>query len=237
MRSPPKPPAVSCPTCACSPSSGQCLLPDQASANQSACPGGPGAQPFDPPTLWDGTCTAMGAVSSADSLSVVPPESPAASGCYPVNAGQVSIHGTTPALVCSGIPSVAAGTCGDQSMVCAFPKADGFMTCISAVGSQQCPSGWPIQHLIFTNGQACGCTCGDPIGDSCSSTLTVYQDSACSQPLGSVMVTSGQPTGCVDVASGSAFGSKSATPAVYTGGICTPSTLVEGAPLTVCCQP
>jgi hypothetical protein len=231
------PPTVSCPTCACSPSSGKCLLPAQLSANPSACPGGPGAQPFNPPTLWDGTCTAMDPVSSADSLTVMPPQPPAADYCLPVKTGPVSITGNTPALVCSGLPSVAPGTCGDQSMVCAFPKESGFLTCITRPGDQQCPDGWPTRHLLFFNDQACGCQCESPVGDSCSATVTVYNDGACSQPLGSVMVSSDQPKGCVDVPPGSAFASKSSTPPDYKAGTCTPMSFDEGAPLTACCLP
>lgn len=230
------PPTVSCPSCSCSPSHGSCDLPDQLFANPNACPGEPGAQPFNAPNLWDGTCTAMDPVSSADSMTVAPAPSPGGY-CTPVKTGPVSIHGNSPALVCSAIPSLAPGTCGDQSMVCTFPKEAGFLTCITRPGDQQCPDGWPARHLIFFNDQACGCQCNSPAGASCSATVTVYKDGACSQPLGSVMVSSGQPKACVDVTPGSAFGSKSSTPPDYKAGTCTPMSFDEGAPLTACCLP
>lgn len=230
------PPTVSCPSCSCSPSNSQCLLPVELSANSSPCSDGSGGQPFNAPSSWDGTCNATNPVSSADSLTAQPPPSPAGS-CSPVVVGPVSIHGTTAALGCSGMPSVAPGTCGDQAMVCAFPKADGFLTCITGTGDQTCPDGWPTKHAVYLNSQACGCNCGPPVGDSCSATVTVYSDDACSQPLGSILVSSDQPKGCVDVTPGSAFKSKSSTPPVYKAGTCTPSTFDEGEPLTFCCLP
>jgi hypothetical protein len=229
-------PTVSCPACKCSPSSGECLLPVQLSANLNACPGGSGGQQFDAPKAWDGTCDTSNPISSADSLTASPPPSPGG-GCSPVVTGQINIQGTTPALVCSGTPSVAPGTCGDQDMVCAFPKTDGFLTCITNVGDQKCPASWTTRHLVYLNSQACGCQCSSPVGDSCSASITVYEDGACSNPLGSVMVSSEQPNACVDVTPGSAFKSKSSTPPVYKSGICTPSTFDEGEPFTVCCAP
>lgn len=230
------PPTVECPVCSCSPSSAQCLLPAQLSANPDVCPGGPGAQEFSAPPTWDGTCNATNPVSSADSLAVASPPLPGGY-CDPVVTGPPKIQGPMPAVECEGTPHVAPGTCGDQSMVCAFPKTEGFLTCIVQLGDQECPDGWPTKHRVFPNSQACGCQCSSPVGDSCSATVTVYKDGACSQPLGSVMVSSDQPKGCVDVTPGSAFGSKSSTPPVYKAGTCTPATLTEGAHLTFCCLP
>lgn len=229
-------PTLSCPTCACASSNADCFLPDQLSANPSACPGGSGAQPVTLPKLWDGTCTPMNPVFSADSMTVTPPPDPGGD-CLPVKTGPVSIQGDSPALMCSGIPSVAPGTCGDQSMVCAFPNEPGFLTCITRPGDQQCPDGWPVRHLIFLNDQACGCRCDSATGASCSATMTVYEDGACTQALGSVMVSSGQPKGCVDVTPGSAFASMSSTPPVYKAGTCTPQMFTQGQHLTACCLP
>ena len=230
------PPTVSCPPCSCSPSQGGCDLPDQLFANASACPGGAGSQSFNAPLGWDGTCDAMGAISSAASLTVMPASRPD-SACSPVTTGPVSIHGTTAAQTCDGTVHVAPGTCGDQSMVCGFPKTDGLLTCIAQLGDQQCPDGWPIRHLVFLNDQACGCRCQNPVGDSCSATVTVYADGACSQPLGSVMVSSNQMNACVDVAAGSPFKSKSSTPPVYMAGTCASSAVDFGAHQTYCCAP
>jgi hypothetical protein len=229
-------PTVQCPSCACAPSTAQCLLPAQMSANPSVCPGGSGAKQFNPPAGWDGQCNATNPVSSADSLTVAPPASPFGR-CDTVLTGPMNIQGSTPALECDGMPHVAAGTCGDQSMVCAFPNSDGFLTCIIKSGDNACPAGWPRRHLVYPNSQACGCVCGSPVGDSCSATVTVYSDGACFNPLGSAMVSSDQPQGCTDVAPGSALGSKSSTPPVYKAGTCAPSAIAEGTPVTFCCLP
>jgi hypothetical protein len=232
------PPTVDCPVCLCTPSSASCLLPDQLSANAGACPGGgPGVQQFNASAAWDGTCNTMNPVSSADSLTVTPPPTPA-SYCVPSVAGTITPQGPTPSMSCEGLNHVAAGSCGDQSMICAYPKTDGFLTCISKLSKTavECPDGWPVKHLFFGNDYACGCTCSAPNGDSCSATVTVYEDGACSNALGSVMVSSDQPEACVNVLAGSAFGSKFSTPPVYKAGTCTPSP-TQTHPQTFCCLP
>jgi hypothetical protein len=169
-------------------------------------------------------------------LAVMPPSIPGGD-CTPVKAGPVSIQGATAAQTCDGQVHVAPGTCGDQSMVCGFPKTDGLLTCIAQLGDQECPDGWPTRHLLFQNDQTCGCQCQSPVGESCSATVTVYADGACSQSLGSVTVSSDQPEACVDVAAGSPFKSKSSMPPVYKSGTCTPSTIDIGAHETYCCVP
>jgi hypothetical protein len=209
-------------------------LPDQLTANASACPGGSGSQPFNAPQSWDGTCDGAGPISSASSLTVAPPTAPLGN-CAPVTTGSKTIQGETAAQICNGLVSVAPGTCGDQAMVCAFPKADGFLTCITHADDQQCPDGWPTRHVVFLDEQTCGCQCGSPVGDSCSATVTVYGDSACSEVIGSVMVSSDTPAACADVPPGSPFGSKSSTPPVYKAGTCAPMAANLGAHLTYCC--
>ena len=194
-------------------------------------------QQFNAPAAWDGTCNTMSSVSSANSLTVTPLPTPA-SYCVPSVAGPISLQGPTPSLSCESPNHVAPGSCGDQSMICAFPKTDGFLTCIVDLSKKaiECPDGWPAKHVVWSNDYACGCTCGAPSGDTCSATVTVYEDGACSKPLGSVMVSSDQPKGCIDVTPGSPFGSKSSTPPVYTAGTCTPSP-TQTHPQTFCCLP
>ena len=232
------PPTVDCPECFCTPSSAFCLLPYQLSANVGACSsGGSSFQKFNASETWDGTCNTMNAVLSADSLTAEPPSGPGAGNCTPVAGGPISIQGPTSAQTCqSATASVAPGSCGDQSMICAYPKTEGFLTCIVKAGDVECPAEWTEKHLVFENASACGCSCGAPDGDSCSATVTVYADGACMQPLGSVMASSDQPKGCVDVTPGSPFGSKSSTPPVYKAGTCTPSPF-QTHPETFCCLP
>lgn len=230
-------PTVVCAGCSCSPSAAACSLPSQLSASPGACPGGSGAQ-FDPPHAWDGTCDATRIVPAADSLTVAPPPDPAGY-CNPESAGPADIQGPVPALVCAGVPGTFLGTCANPSQFCAFPKFDGFLTCIASTDDDAgpCPDGWPTRHVVYLSSGACGCQCGDPVGESCSTTVTVYGDGACSAPLGSVMVSSDQPQACVNVASGSTFRSKSATPPTYKAGTCAPSAAPAAAPVTFCCLP
>lgn len=229
-------PTVECPPCACSPSKADCSLPSDISAGAGACPGTGAGEPYSSPPSWDGTCDADGPIASAASLTVAPAK-PAGSYCTPVLMGEASFQGSKPALQCDGLPNQPAGTCGVHDMTCAFPKSEGFLTCIIDAGELQCPDGWPVRHIVFPNHQACGCRCESPVGDSCSATVTVFADGACDAPLGSVMVSSDLPAACADVPPGSSFGSKSSTPPVYKAGTCAPTASGKGTPLTFCCQP
>lgn len=232
-------PIVDCPACLCPPSNAPCLLPSLMSANQEACPGGSSATPFNAPKLWDGSCNATNPVSSADSLTVSPPilEIGTARGCNAPALTPNSIKGTTQAQLCSGVLSVDTGTCEDPSRTCAYPDTPGFATCVSNPNTATpCPDGWPDRHVFYISDYACRCSCGEPVGDSCSATVTVFEDGACTKPIGSVMVSSAQPTECSNVAPGSAFGSKSATTPVYKSGTCAPS-LTPLSSLALCCLP
>jgi hypothetical protein len=227
-------PSISCSPCACSPSAAECLLPEQLSAHPAACPGGPSSQPFNAPPLWDGACSAMDAVSSAASVTAVP-LSRAQPHCSATPSQPPVINGVTRAQVCVGTNSVPFGTCGDPQQTCIYPKTDGYVTCIASDGDQACPPGWPNKHLVYYDAQACVCVCGDPVGDSCSTTLTVYADNACTSRLASVAVSSSDtPAACMNVPLGSSLGSKSATAPVYTAGTCTP-TLTKTTADTLCC--
>jgi hypothetical protein len=146
--------------------------------------------------------------------------------------------GKTSALTCNGLGTDlndVPGTCPSTNEVCAYPNFPGFTVCTENVGDVACPDGWPTKHLFFASDRACYCSCGAAVGESCSATVTVYTDGACSNPLGSVMATSDQPAACLDVAPGSGLGSKSAMVS-YQPGTCAP-VLAAPAPLTVCCLP
>ena len=55
-----------CPACECNAPTGSCMLPATANANNAACPAkDPGTiqTPFDPPSGWDGACTAQPAIA------------------------------------------------------------------------------------------------------------------------------------------------------------------------------
>jgi hypothetical protein len=229
-------PTVECPSCECGPSDGKCYLPSTMSASVEACPGTTNPQSFDASQLWDGTCTAMDAVSSAASVTVSPPYL-LAEGCFPSLLGPPTITGMTQAEACSAPFLLAPGTCGDQSLPCIYPATEGFSACISSpLGDRACPAGWPDKHLFYDSGVACSCSCGPSVGDSCSAAVTVFSDGACSTPLGSVAVSTKSPAACVDVPAGSPLGSKSATPPIYTAGTCAAS-LVPSSVSTLCCLP
>ncbi len=232
-------PTVDCPACVCPPSNAPCLLPTMMSANQDACPGSSGAKPFNAPQLWDGACNSSGPVSLADSLTVSPPllETGSARGCDAPALTPLSIKGATQAQLCAGVQPLDTGTCADPSQICAYPDTPGFATCVSNTNNDApCPDGWSDRHVFYNSDYACRCSCGVPVGDSCSATVTVFEDGACSKPIGSVMISSDQPAACADVMPGSTFASKSATTPVYKSGTCTP-TLTPLASLTICCLP
>jgi hypothetical protein len=232
------PPTVECPTCTCAATTGSCLLPSMINANKAACPGVPGeAVPFDAPNIWDGACTAMDAVSSAASLLVPPPALSPLSECFPSSDPAIQLAGgATRALVCSDDFGIEPGACADPQAFCTVAKAPGFSLCVSSGGDTVCPEGWPDKHVVFLDIDECACSCAPPTGEKCSSTLSVYADGACSQLLGSALVSSDQAPMCIDTPPGSPFGSKSATPPLYQSGTCTPS-LTKSLPVTLCCQP
>lgn len=223
--------------CSCSPSSGACFLPLMAAANATSCPASGTGTAFNPPENWSGTCAAN-AVSSADSVTIDPPEiggmdqrSPTLSEVATITAG------TTRALRCNDITPFPAGQCPlATNNICAYPNVQGFSVCLwgATAGDLVCPADWPVKHLYFDDEQACECTCAAPAGDSCSTTVTVYGDGACSKALASASVSSDQPAACVDVAAGSALGGMEATSPIYHAGTCAP-TLTKNPVTTMCC--
>jgi hypothetical protein len=228
----------------CNNSFGACDAATTIAAHTTVCPAAGGGVPFNAPEVWDGTCTTMDPVSSADSLTVAPPSPPDSQDeCQPAEAmlGLVAFHGgKTIAELCftqsTGIGDVP-GNCQNGDL-CTYPSVPGFLICSFlglGDGAQPCSAGWTEKHLYFDRGAACSCSCGAPMGEVCSSTVTAYEDSACSKPVGSVTAASNESAACVDVSPNSALGSKSAT-AVYTAGTCKPE-LTLAASTTLCCLP
>jgi hypothetical protein len=128
---------------------------------------------------------------------------------------------------------------GSGSEICTFPKTPGFAVCgVLGPGvpgeAGPCPAALPVQHTIYFPVDACGCSCGPPVGDVCSVEVTVYEDSACSTPAGTVTAASNKPAACVDLPAGTAAASMTQT-LTYTSGTCKPA---EQPPqgLLVCCQ-
>jgi hypothetical protein len=238
-------PSLTCAPCSCIAPPSTCdLSKEEVSPQAGVCPG-------DPPAFlymdWDGTCSTAHAVSSAGSVYVAPPIITPGFGCEELYNPPISADGPTRAQLCEASGNQLSqglnpgGVCEDPEQTCVFPKADGYLTCIISDVSLQaedtCPDGWPVKHVWYNDVDLCGCPCNPeaPVG-SCSTTVTVYTDGACSNPLLSVSVSSDQAGVCMDVVQSSAVGSMSATPVVYHPGPCN-TMLVKELAQTLCCLP
>lgn len=252
---------ASCPTCSCAPPAGSCGLPATVTASTSAaCPDdGPGAvlTPFDPPSGWDGGCTSEGAIPSGASCVAGPcirsltiaPLTLQESGCTSTATSGSTIPDvswSTYAVACIGS---AAGVCAKKGDFCAaLALVDGFLECIFHDGDVACPSygAYFERHVFYASAddtRSCSaCACGSAAGSTCSAEVSVYTDSACSSLLFADAITS-SVTSCIDVPTGSMLGSKSASPATYTAGACSPSggeptgSVAPTMPSTFCCLP
>jgi hypothetical protein len=143
--------------------------------------------------------------------------------------------GKTRALTCGDLAQFPDGRCPYADQMCAYKKVDAFSVCLLDVGDHPCPAGWPDKHLYFDDSDACQCTCGPSMGDSCSTTVTVFGDAACATPLGSTSVSS-NASACFDVPTGSTIAGVRATPPTYQAGTCTPM-LTKSKVSTLCCLP
>ena len=152
---------------------------------------------------------------------------------------------TTAVLACRGTPTMGL-LCSDPAQVCVQAAAPEFAMCIFHEGDMSCPDSYPEKHLGFAgfnDQRACGaCACNAPAGSTCTATLSVFKDDACSVPLlGSVPVSSSTSV-CFDLApAGLPLGSKTLTTLAYQVGTCTPSggeasgTVEPSGPATFCC--
>jgi hypothetical protein len=249
---------VSCPTCSCAPSTGACALPETIAIGASpSCPGEADAGvPFNPPSDWDGGCTANGAIAAVDCdggpcLATVGPTAPIGASCAPTQAVVPKIvTWANAAFACGG--GTNTGACEDPGAVCmAAPSTlpTGFSVCVSTDGDDstvQCPTGYPSRIVYYLGGEdnrgCADCECGLPQGDSCSSSLvSFYADDACFTQVGAVTATSSGPM-CVGIPDGSPLGSKQASAPVYSPGTCQPSggeptgSVEPKHPVTFCCQ-
>src|SRR5262249_23124990 len=93
----------------------------------------------------------------------------------------------------------------------------------NSASSMSCPSSYATPRVFgdkVTDTRKCSeCTCGPPLGSTCSSTISAYSDDACSQVVGAVVATASQSM-CVDIPAGSGLGSKQATKPTYKAGSC-----------------
>jgi hypothetical protein len=247
---------LSCPACACEPSTGACALPVAITLGASTmCPSDTddAGVPFDPPSGWDGGCTTNDAIAAVDCdggpcLATVGPVAPINAACAPTQAVATKIvTWRTAAFGCAG--DTNHGTCSNPSDVCTPAAPPGFSICVSREGDESiidCPEGYPARNIYYLGGEddrgCAACECGPPQGDSCSSSLvSFYADDTCSMQVGAVTATSAGPM-CVSIPAGSSLGSKQASAPIYSAGTCPASggepigSVQSTYPITVCCQ-
>src|SRR5262249_26285476 len=155
----------------------------------------------------------------AASLLASPPYLDGMTRCFPTTDPPIKVaDGKTRALLCDNGSGILPGQqCATPGESCTLQKVPGFLFCIENGGDQQCPDGGPERHLYYDDNLACGCGCSAPTGDLCTTTLTVYSDSACMMQLATAQLSSDQLRVCVDTPI-SPYGSKSASPVAYQSG-------------------
>ena len=254
---------LDCGTCTCATPSGTCGLPATLTANAATCAlnlASTPHTPFNPASGWNGSCDTNASIPSGKLCSgakcvqslTLGPLLESESGCAPSPAPtQAKPSWKTYARACEAVPLMTCdpGT-GIGSGVClAFPPPSaGFRVCMYHGGDNDCPSFSPYseKHLFYDAYQdtrACGaCTCGTAGGSTCSATVSIYTDGACSTLAYSAGVDAAGPS-CHDLPPGSPLGSKAAGVATYAPGACPPG---GGMPMggaipimasTMCCLP
>jgi hypothetical protein len=236
--------AFQCDSCACDPPEVSCELPVDWSAADALCPAGPEAQrtSFAAPGGWDGACTTENTIPAGQACPGGPctqsldiPAPRVLSG--PCAPRTVALPGTpqdepswkTAARACVG---TASPQCTDPALTCvpAPPEVEAplqpFLTCIFRDGEQECPEGYPDQHVFYTgldDTRGCTpCSCGEPAGASCTVLASAFSDAACSTLVVAALVRSDNPS-CQGIVEGTALGSKSATVVNTVPGTCVPA--------------
>jgi hypothetical protein len=246
---------VSCAPCSCAPSTGTCAPPATVTVSASpVCPSdGDAGVPFDPPSGWDGGCTANDAIPAVDCdggpacSATVAPTTPV-DDCVPSQPMiDTIVNWSKIAFSCTG--NTNQGACANPGDICvpAPPVTPGYSICVSREGDEPaivCPAGYPDRSVLYvsaTDNRHCApCECGEPQGSSCSSLVTLYSDEACSADVASVTVTSDSM--CVEIPAGVSLGSKQAGPSTYSPGTCQPSggqpsgDVQPTVPFTFCCR-
>jgi hypothetical protein len=252
---------IDCGTCACGAAAGSCTLPTTMTANAATCAENVAATPhtsFDPASGWTGGCDSNDAIPSGKLCSGVHCVQSLTVGALAVNESactpsqppaQSAPTWTTVGFSCRIVQGPVCPNPVD-SCTAPAPPQPGFRLCVFAFEAGVIPcsdvSAYSEQHVFYEDFQdtrSCSdCTCGAPSGGSCSSDVSIYADGACSTSTASVTVDSTGPT-CVDVPSGAALGSKSASTPTHTPGSCSPG---GGMPMgaatpiqasTFCCLP
>jgi len=244
-----------CPSCWCSPAG--CALPEGMYASAAKCPGdGAASLPFGPADGgWEGTCSneapiAAGlqceGVACVQSLSI---PAMTVEPCQPLSQGAASLP--TPVwgtMVRECLLGPLSGEGCETGEVCTPKLPDSLSLCLFLKGDDpayQCPEDYERRVVVYAgvaDERACEpCACGDAQGAECGAFLSAFANDACGSLIATVITTSEEPA-CVDVPSGSAVGSASASVVVDKPGTCAqsggqPSGAIEPVgPVTLCCQ-
>lgn len=254
-------PPLECPGCACDPPTGDCGLPGTMTAHSASCQAdaqGSVHTDFSPPSTWDGSCTAKGAIAAGalcngkpcvKSLSVAPltlEDHGCVAHTTSETRGPEAPSWGTAATICQ--PSACEGGDGACVTKAASPGA-GWGLCQAIAGEGAvCPAPYVERHVVYSayaDGRACSeCSCDPPSGSQCLSRLSVHSGGTCQEPaaIGGVNVTVQDAPFCFDLPAGTALGSKVMTPPVYVPGSCEPrggNSIGEVALLgavTLCCR-
>jgi hypothetical protein len=226
-----------------------------ANAADCAQSGTPPHTPFDPASGWDGGCDTNESIPSGklcagvdcvQSLTIAP-VTLNETGCMPSPTPTYTPPAAHGAIFTCVLDPNATNPCADGCLV----DVPGFLICIWKGGTLDCADAGAgpytethVGHEAVDDQQGCApCTCDPPSGSTCSSTVSVYTDGACSTLAYSTTVDTSGPT-CQDVPTGIPLGSKSATPPSYVPGTCAPDggTLTgplptPSDPVTWCCLP
>jgi hypothetical protein len=246
-----------CPSCSCGPSAGTCALSSSIAAFAAPkCNVDAPKTPTNAPPGWDGACTnaspIKAGVTCAGALCV-----------QSVEVGEVSIADACEPEPSKDGPVFPAPLWGMFGRACAYdqsscdtaqvcvPEPYSEFACLTWHGERDCPTD-PLEkynkrfvlYSGFKDTRACSsCACGTPAASWCSSSVTLFEDGSCTQPINTVNAGS-NGAACNDFNNppGLAIGSKSATLPLYHAGTCAASggELVGSAepiePITFCCR-
>jgi hypothetical protein len=245
-----------CPPCQCAPPAGSCGLPPAIGVSPESCEAADadgGDTPFNPPAGWDGGCTEDDAIAGgalcdggpcAQSATIAP-LTVNETGCEPV-APTVSPPpiSQSSALICEGM---APGACAITGESC-LPATPGFAICVFQAGDHDCSASFGpytqkvLVYIDVSGMPSCSaCTCGAPAGSVCTSKLSFYVDGMCASPASNANLVDSTKPVCVDLITGTALGSKSASEPVYAPGACQAGggvlmgSVVPVDPTTFCC--
>lgn len=252
-----------CPTCSCiAPTNWSvgCVFPTVWNVESKTCQelSSPSVTPFDPPLNWAGSCTSTNPITEGlmcggepcvKSLVLQPPTvAPCVAESVMSPDGQ-PVDAIEHERVIEYVSASKGQSCGSTSN-CIAPPPTGYKLCLVANEVEvalPCPEGWTDRRTgwrVVTNTRTCSaCTCGAPEGASCTVRASVYADDACNDERGNMVLVSTGADQCIDLAVGTAVGSKAAEVLSYQPGACAPSTsellgeVTFEHPVTYCCVP